>query len=140
MLGWEFPPFISGGLGTACYGLTKAMSQLNIKVTFVLPKTVESKYSTHINVLNPDSLPHGSDTSGSYVLTPSFKINELINVTFHAIGSPLQPYEAANVYEQRIKKKLKQKQEMHSLKVGTTSPFMGGLECSMVNYSGDMYD
>jgi len=26
MLGWEFPPFISGGLGTACYGLTKAMS------------------------------------------------------------------------------------------------------------------
>ena len=28
MLGWEFPPFISGGLGTACYGLTKAMSGL----------------------------------------------------------------------------------------------------------------
>ena len=38
MLGWEFPPFISGGLGTACYGLTKAMDQLGIKVTFVLPK------------------------------------------------------------------------------------------------------
>ena len=25
MLGWEFPPFISGGLGTACYGITKAL-------------------------------------------------------------------------------------------------------------------
>ncbi|MEI6274080.1 MAG: glycogen/starch synthase, partial [Phycisphaerae bacterium] len=25
MLGWEFPPFITGGLGTACYGLTKAL-------------------------------------------------------------------------------------------------------------------
>jgi len=24
MLGWEFPPYISGGLGTACFGLTKA--------------------------------------------------------------------------------------------------------------------
>ena len=36
MLGWEFPPFISGGLGTACYGLTKAMDQLGIKVIFVL--------------------------------------------------------------------------------------------------------
>ena len=23
MLGWEFPPFIAGGLGTACYGLTR---------------------------------------------------------------------------------------------------------------------
>jgi len=31
MLGWEFPPFISGGLGTACYGLTKAMDQLGLK-------------------------------------------------------------------------------------------------------------
>ena len=25
MLGWEFPPAISGGLGTACHGLTRAM-------------------------------------------------------------------------------------------------------------------
>jgi glycosyltransferase involved in cell wall biosynthesis len=38
MLGWEFPPFISGGLGTACYGLTKAMDRLGMPVTFVLPK------------------------------------------------------------------------------------------------------
>ena len=37
MLGWEFPPFISGGLGTACYGLTKAMSRRGMQVTFVLP-------------------------------------------------------------------------------------------------------
>src|SRR5438876_1093410 len=27
MLGWEFPPFIAGGLGVACYGLTKALDQ-----------------------------------------------------------------------------------------------------------------
>jgi len=32
MLGWEFPPFISGGLGTACYGLTKAMDSLAWKL------------------------------------------------------------------------------------------------------------
>ena len=32
MLGWEFPPFISGGLGTACFGLTKAMSNMGIEV------------------------------------------------------------------------------------------------------------
>ena len=36
MLGWEFPPFISGGLGTACYGLTKAMSKLGTEIVFVL--------------------------------------------------------------------------------------------------------
>jgi glycogen synthase len=38
MLGWEFPPYISGGLGTACYGLTKAMSHLGMGVTFLLPR------------------------------------------------------------------------------------------------------
>ena len=38
MLGWEFPPFIAGGLGTACYGLTKALDRLGHEVVFVLPK------------------------------------------------------------------------------------------------------
>jgi len=38
MLGWEFPPFISGGLGTACYGLTKAMGRMGMEVTFLLPR------------------------------------------------------------------------------------------------------
>lgn len=39
MFGWEFPPHISGGLGTACYGLTKGLSELEgIDVTFVVPK------------------------------------------------------------------------------------------------------
>ena len=42
MLGWEFPPFITGGLGTACYGLTKAMSQIGTDVLFVLPKPIET--------------------------------------------------------------------------------------------------
>jgi glycosyltransferase involved in cell wall biosynthesis len=37
MFGWEFPPFNSGGLGTACYGLTKGLSNHNVDVAFVLP-------------------------------------------------------------------------------------------------------
>ncbi len=37
MLGWEFPPMISGGLGAACDGLTKALGRRNVRVTFVLP-------------------------------------------------------------------------------------------------------
>lgn len=40
MLGWEFPPFITGGLGTACYGLVKAMDRAGMETTFVLPKSV----------------------------------------------------------------------------------------------------
>ncbi|MCY1722432.1 glycosyltransferase [Prolixibacteraceae bacterium Z1-6] len=39
MFGWEFPPHISGGLGTACYGLTKALSVFpGMDLTFVVPK------------------------------------------------------------------------------------------------------
>ena len=39
MFGWEFPPHISGGLGTACYGLTKGLAQLDdVEVLFVVPK------------------------------------------------------------------------------------------------------
>lgn len=38
MFGWEFPPHISGGLGTACYGLTKALTEQGTEVLFVVPK------------------------------------------------------------------------------------------------------
>src|SRR4051812_10502566 len=38
MLGWEFPPLISGGLGVACYGLAKALNSMGTDVLFVLPK------------------------------------------------------------------------------------------------------
>jgi glycosyltransferase involved in cell wall biosynthesis len=37
MLGWEFPPFISGGLGTACYGLTRAMENMDVNIMMLLP-------------------------------------------------------------------------------------------------------
>ena len=38
MLGWEFPPIVSGGLGVACYGLAKALNSSGVDVLFVLPK------------------------------------------------------------------------------------------------------
>ena len=43
MLGWEFPPFNSGGLGEACYGLTKALSKKGVGITLVLPKKQDLK-------------------------------------------------------------------------------------------------
>ena len=39
MFGWEFPPHILGGLGTASYGLTKGMhANGNMDISFVIPK------------------------------------------------------------------------------------------------------
>jgi len=53
MLGWEFPPFITGGLGTACHGLTKALDALGAQVTFVLPKGVAGEHASHVELLAP---------------------------------------------------------------------------------------
>jgi glycosyltransferase involved in cell wall biosynthesis len=57
MLGWEFPPFISGGLGTACFGLTKALDRRDCDVTFVLPKHVDAGFASHVNLVSPASIP-----------------------------------------------------------------------------------
>jgi len=38
MFGWEFPPHISGGLGTACFGLTSSLIQHDVDVLFVVPR------------------------------------------------------------------------------------------------------
>ncbi len=39
MLGWEFPPFKSGGLGVHCYELTSAFARKGIEVDFYMPRT-----------------------------------------------------------------------------------------------------
>ena len=43
MFGWEFPPFNSGGLGVACLGLTRALSDRGAEITFVMPRTLDVK-------------------------------------------------------------------------------------------------
>ncbi len=55
MLGWEFPPFISGGLGTACYGLTRALDAAGHEVLFVLPKPITGDTASHVQLLSPDA-------------------------------------------------------------------------------------
>jgi glycogen synthase len=62
MLGWEFPPFIAGGLGVACYGLTKALDRLGHEVLFILPRQVDTSHSSHIKLLSPDSARRGRDS------------------------------------------------------------------------------
>jgi glycogen synthase len=96
MLGWEFPPFISGGLGTACYGLTKALSKRQSDVTFVLPKAVGGDFpeDSHVRLLSPQSPAaavgsRGSqDVSSTYAYQPPIADDEaeaFKRVTFKAV-------------------------------------------------------
>jgi glycogen synthase len=56
MFTWEFPPFISGGLGMACYGMVKSLLKLGIKVDLVLP-TRELVYFPLEKVEDADLMP-----------------------------------------------------------------------------------
>lgn len=53
MYGWEYPPYISGGLGMACQGLATSLAKHDIKISLALPKVdnviVKEK---NINVLD----------------------------------------------------------------------------------------
>jgi glycogen(starch) synthase len=53
MLGWEFPPYLTGGLGTACYGLTKALAARNAKIIFVMPRPITPQPGDFVRVLAP---------------------------------------------------------------------------------------
>ncbi|HZL10995.1 MAG TPA: glycosyltransferase family 4 protein [Prolixibacteraceae bacterium] len=58
MFGWEFPPHISGGLGTACYGLTKGLAGFkDVSVTFVVPKAYGDEDQTRMKLLGANDIP-----------------------------------------------------------------------------------
>jgi len=96
MLGWEFPPFISGGLGTACYGLTKAMSALGTDIMFVLPRPVSNPFSTHLRLVSP--------RPGSPLASPSteFRLDEFDHVTFRTVTAALSPYARPEDVEAKV--------------------------------------
>jgi len=85
MLGWEFPPFISGGLGTACYGLTRALNELGHHITFVLPQPIGAHRASHVRLVTPAS-------GGAQMAYACYNIEGLQNVEFRSIPSMLQAY------------------------------------------------
>src|ERR1700722_6529406 len=87
MLGWEFSPFISGGLGTACYARTKAMSGIGTDIIFVLPRPVASPFSTHVRLVSPH---HGSPLESPGA---EFRLDEFDRVTFRMVSPQMgDPY------------------------------------------------
>ncbi|MBN1509312.1 MAG: glycosyltransferase family 4 protein [Sedimentisphaerales bacterium] len=125
MLGWEFPPFISGGLGTACYGLTRAMDQLGMKVTFVLPKMIQSEYTTHVRLLTP--------ASRRRQIHRVRRESTWRNVRFRPIRSTLQAYVTPDEYVEKIERTLGLRRDTKSRPVGRGGAHGGA------DYGGDLY-
>lgn len=58
MFGWEFPPHILGGLGTASYGLTKGMSlQSDMEIKFVIPKPHGDEDQSFLKIIGANNIP-----------------------------------------------------------------------------------
>jgi glycogen synthase len=51
MLGWEFPPYFAGGVGTVCYELTKALSRKGVEITYIMPNGPDEVESSHVRLL-----------------------------------------------------------------------------------------
>jgi glycosyltransferase involved in cell wall biosynthesis len=126
MLGWEFPPFISGGLGTACHGLTKAMSKIGLEVVFVLPKPIDSSFSTHVTMLSPLQAMGADDLRADD--------DKLNNVRFRAIDSLLEPYSSPEYYKRRLEEIIKQKRLVGPEEIDISDTALAGAE----HYCGDM--
>lgn len=84
MFGWEFPPHISGGLGTACLGLTKGLAKNDVQVLFVMPKASGDEDPTAAKIINASDV----EMMGHYSGLESY----WENVDFMEIGANLIPY------------------------------------------------
>ena len=69
MFGWEFPPHILGGLGTASYGLTKGIYQNgDMDITFVIPRPMGDEEKTFAKIIGASNTPVAwRDVSWDYV-------------------------------------------------------------------------
>jgi glycogen synthase len=80
MYGWEFPPFISGGLGIA-------LIESNVEVNFVLPNFPDNiEDDSHVNIINSSKIR----VSKTELLERKDSIKELLNL--HKIDTILSPY------------------------------------------------
>ena len=85
MFGWEFPPHISGGLGTACHGLARGLSQLaGVQLTFVVPKSWGDEDQSDFRLIGANQIP---------VNLKRLKKEEEIKCDYLEVKSEIIPYQ-----------------------------------------------
>ena len=116
MLGWEYPPLITGGLGTACEGLTKALALQNIEVTFVMPSISGQEQASHMRLYSAgttiaedllEELESVDTLELGALVTETAKIKKIkrrSKLSFHRISSLLSPYLRPEEYDQILAK------------------------------------
>ena len=84
MFGWEFPPHIAGGLGTACEGIVKGLAHNGVETLFVMPSASGDEDQSATTIIN------ASDVA---VRNVSSSLDEFLNkVKFLQVDSSIVPY------------------------------------------------
>lgn len=107
MFGWEFPPHIAGGLGTACYGLTRALSHAGVEVIFVVPRAYGDEDQRYVRVQN------ASEVEAAYgTLNEDSEFYK--HLSFVHINSNMVPYLSPEEYEERYDEYQKERKTAQS--------------------------
>ena len=99
MFGWEFPPHIAGGLGTACLGLTKGLAKQGVEVLFVMPKASGDEDQSAAKIIN------ASDVEALFDVVDVEEYWK--NINFMEIGSNLIPYMDPEHFEKEVNERIK---------------------------------
>lgn len=99
MFGWEFPPHITGGLGTACFGLTKGLLQHGVEVLFVVPKAYGDESQEAVRLINASDIVVNMQHTDYQ--------NFWSRITYMEIGSNLIPYVGPEEFETIVTENLK---------------------------------
>jgi len=135
MFGWEFPPHISGGLGTACFGLTKALVSLHHEISFVIPRVLTDAGSAHVKLISASGVPVRKRSAETAKVFKGLDIR--------LINSTLGPYLSKSQYDAVMKgNALKQSaydkstKEMKGSRVFDISPHYGpNLIAEVIRYA-----
>lgn len=118
MFGWEFPPHISGGLGTACYGLTKALVKAGVEIIFVVPKAYGDEEQGTIKLVNASDI--------SVDVRKEIYKEHWERISFFEIDSTLLPYSSEEEYY-RMMEQLEKGQRAEEIQVSSQKyEFSGG--------------
>ena len=125
MFGWEFPPHISGGLGTACYGIVKGLAANGVETLFVMPSASGDEDNSAASIIN------ASDVAVYDTFT---NIDDYLNkVQFLRVGSNLMPYISPEDYS------LLSEEERHFQTMEFTSHFRSKYKFSG-KYGAKLYE
>ncbi len=132
MFGWEFPPHISGGLGTASYGLTKGLNSIgDVEILFVVPKAYGDEDQTNLKLIDAGEIVI-SDRVVDY--KGFFK-----NISFIEVGSQLIPYTSPEEYENLVNISRRKQQTLINTLFSGKLTFSGGYGANLfqeiANYS-----